>query len=117
MFVLVEISVAKNEVIITLDTTEKLLAAKRRLSIPKKNIESISTETVKPTWIAPKIGTHIPKGFMAGTFWLRGGKSFYYARDFSKCMTLKLRNHDYSRVVVQTEDKVETAKKLREALR
>ena len=113
---MVGISVVGDEVIITLDTKEKLLAAKRRLAIPKSNIESISTETIRPAWIAPKIGTHIPKGFMAGTFWLGKGKSFYYARDFTKCVTLKLKNHEYSRVVVQTEDKLETARKLREEL-
>ncbi len=114
---MVGITVSKNEVVITLDTKEKLLAAKSKLSIPKKNIDSVSTDTVRPAWIAPKIGTHIPKGFMAGTFWLGKGKSFYYVRDFSKCVTLKLKDHEYSSVVVQADDKFETANRIREALK
>jgi hypothetical protein len=31
---------------------------------------------------------------MAGTFWLRTGKTFYFVKNFSKCITLHLKDHD-----------------------
>ena len=113
---MVDISVAKDSIVIKLDTKEKFLAFKRMIVIPKKNIASVSTEIVKSPWLAPKVGTHVPKKFMAGTFWIGKGKSFYYVRDFSKCITIRLVGHDYSNVIVETEDKIETAKRLEKAL-
>ncbi|MEW6604121.1 MAG: hypothetical protein AB1351_05470, partial [Thermoproteota archaeon] len=85
---MVKIEVGKDDVIITLDAKEKLLAIRRKITIPKKSITSISTERAKPSWLSFKMGTHVPRGFMAGTFWTRKGKAFYYVKDFSKCITL-----------------------------
>lgn len=114
---MVDISIGRNDIIITLDRREKFLALKRKISIPKENIVSVSTEVVKPAWIAPKIGTHVPKGFMAGTFWRGKGKSFYYVRDFAKCITIHLKGHEYSKVILETDDKVEAAERIRAILK
>jgi hypothetical protein len=62
------------------------------------------------------MGTHVPRGFMAGTFWTRKGKAFYYVRDFSKCITLHLKNHEYSKVVIEVDDKEAVTKELKNAL-
>ncbi len=110
---MVNVTTGKGEVVITLDTREKLLALKHKVSIPIKNIVSVSTERAKPSWLSIKMGTHIPKGLMAGTFWTRRGKTFYYVRDFSKCITLHLKDHEYSKVVVEVDDKEAVAKELR----
>jgi hypothetical protein len=56
-------------------------------------------------------------GLMAGTFWTRNGKTFYYVRDFSKCVTLHLRDHEYSKVVVEVDDKEAIAQRLKEILK
>ena len=112
---MVRMSVGK-QVVITLDTKEKLMAIKRTISIPKENIVSVSTEKVKPLWFSIKMGTHVPKGFMAGTFWTRKSKAFYYVRDFTKCVTLHLKDHEYSKVVIEVDDKEAVAKELRKAL-
>ena len=114
---MVDITIEKKEVVITLDTREQFFAPKRRISVPLANIVSVSTERTKPSWLSIKIGTHVSKGFMAGTFWTRTGKAFYYVRDFSECITLRLKNHVYSKVVVEVDDKEATAKKLREAIK
>ena len=50
---------------------------------------------------------------MAGTFWTTKGKAFYYVRDFSKCVTLHLKGHEYSKVVIEVDDKQATAERLR----
>lgn len=112
---MVKIAVGR-QVVITLDTKEKLMALKRTISIPKENIVSVSTERAKPSWLSIKMGTHVPRGFMAGTFWTRKGKAFYYVRDFSKCVTLNLQNHEYSKVVIEVDDKEAVARELKQAL-
>jgi hypothetical protein len=114
---MVNIAIGKNEIIITLDTREQFFALKRRISIPLTNIASVSTERAKPSWLSIKVGTHVPKGFMAGTFWTRRGKTFYYVRDFFRCITLHLKNHVYAKVVVEVDDKEAIAKKLREVIK
>jgi hypothetical protein len=112
---MVRIAVGK-QVVITLDTKEKLMALKRTISIPKENIVSVSTERAKPSWLSIKMRTHIPRGFMAGTFWTRKGKAFYYVRDFAKCVTLNLQDHEYSKVVIEVDDKEAVARELKQAL-
>jgi hypothetical protein len=62
------------------------------------------------------MGTHVPREFMAWTFWTRKGKTFYYVRDFSKCITLHLGNHEYSKVAVEVDDKEAVANELKKAL-
>ena len=102
---MVKVSIGKDKVTFSLDAKGQFLALKNKISIPLDNITDVSTEIVKPRWLPIKTGTHIPKGFMAGTFWERRGKAFYYVKDFSKCVSLKLRNHDYYKAVFEVEDK------------
>ncbi len=92
---MVKIGAGKDDVVITLDAKEKLLAVKLKVAIPKESIASISTKKAKPSWLSFKMGTYVTKGLMAGTFWTRKGKAFYYVRDFSKCITLYLKDHEY----------------------
>jgi hypothetical protein len=44
-----KIGVGKDDVAITLETKEKLLATRRRVPIPKESIVSVSTEKAKPS--------------------------------------------------------------------
>jgi hypothetical protein len=116
---MVSITVGKDAVTIRLQGAKKLLAIKSKIVIPLEKITKVSTEKVKPLWFPEmRIGAHFPGVFMAGTFWLRkGGKTFYYARDFSNCITLSLRNHEYSKVIVQVEkDKEQVADRIRAAV-
>lgn len=89
---------------------------KRKIAIRKESIVSVSTENVRPSWFSFKVGTHVPRGFMAGTFWTAKGKVFYYVRDLKKSVTLHLKDHEYSRVVIQVDDKETVAKDLENAL-
>jgi hypothetical protein len=110
------VSIEKDEVSFSLDAKEQFLALKNKVSIPLDNIANMSTEIVKPKWLSIKMGTHIPKGFMAGTFWGRKGKAFFYAKDFSKCISLKLQNNDYYKAVFEVEDKLAIADEIRKAI-
>jgi len=113
---MVKIKLGKEYVTFELEGAQKFLALKSLVQIPLKNIDIISTETVKPLWLAGRLGTHMPPIFWAGTFWTREGKTFYYVRDRSKCITLKLRDHEYSKVVMEVDDKENVANNLRKLL-
>lgn len=111
---MVKVSIEGGQIVITLGSSkEKILALRSKITIPAGNVVSVSTQKVKPSWLSIKMGTHVPRGFMAGTFWERKGKAFYYVRDFSKCVTLNLRDHEYSKVVVEVGDKEAVAEELR----
>ena len=53
---------------------------------------------------------------MAGTFWERKGKVFYYVKDFSKYISLKLQNNDYYKVVFEVEDKQYVADEIKKVI-
>lgn len=117
---MVNISVGKNAVTIKLEGAQKLLAIKSKIIIPLENMKKVSTEQVKPLWFPEmRLGAHFPGVFMAGTFWLRkGGKIFYYVKDFSNCITFTLKNHDYAKVIVEVDcDKDELASRIQDAIR
>jgi hypothetical protein len=115
---MVSIIVGKDAVTIRLQGAKKFLAIKSKIVIPLQNITKVSTEKVKPLWFPEmRLGAHFPGVFMAGTFWLRkGGKTFYYVSDFSNCITLSLKNHEYSKVIVQVRGKEEIADRIRAAV-
>jgi hypothetical protein len=112
---MVNISVGKDNVTLKLEGAKKFFALKSRIVIPLDNIAKVSTEKVKPIWLPRmRIGTHVPGAFMAGTFWLKSGKIFFFVNDRSKCITLHLKNHEYSRVIVQVDENKEAlASKIR----
>lgn len=70
---MVRVKLERDYATFKLEGAEKFLALKGSLRISLKNIDSVSTETVKPLWLAVKIGTHMPPIFWAGTFWTREG--------------------------------------------
>lgn len=114
---MVEVEVGEEYVTFKLEGVQKFLALKSRVRIPLKNIDSISTQTVKPLWLAVTIGSRMPPIFWAGTFWTREGKTFYYVMNRSKCITLSLRNHEYSKVVMEVDDKQSIANNLRQLIK
>ena len=114
---MVKVSVGDDAITLSLEGTRKFLALKGNITIPLENIVKISTEQVKPLWLPRmRLGAHVPGVFMAGTFWVKQGKTFYFVRDFSRCITLHLRSHEYSRVIIQVDDKESVAQKLRNAM-
>lgn len=73
---IVRVKLERDYATFKLEGAEKFLALKSSLRIPVKNVDSISTETVKPLWLAVKIGTNMPPIFWAGTFRLEKERHF-----------------------------------------
>ena len=102
---------------INLDGIQKILSLKGQIRIPWKSISKISD--VKPKWLifTPKAGTNLPAVLMAGTFYRRKGKSFYYVRHLDKCITFSLKNHQFVEIVVEVREKEKQLTKLNDLLK
>ena len=83
---------------------ENLLGMTDGFALPLENIESVSTAKVSCKY--PRMGSY-------GT---RGGMVFYYMEDGDKVVTLNLRGHRYSKVMVEVGDKEAAAETIRKSL-
>ena len=104
-------------VMIQLDGIQKILSLKGEIKIPWKSISKISGD--KPKWLifTPKAGTNLPAVLMAGTFYRRNGKSFYYVRHLDKCITFSIKNHQFVEIVVEVRDKDKQLARLHDFLK
>ena len=93
----------------------KLASLRRKVTVPLQAITSVSTESAKiKGW--KLAGTDFSPHF-AGVFYdFHNGRIFYALSNADKCVTLKLHGFKYSEVVVQVEDKEQTAGMIRQAL-
>jgi len=80
---------------------ENLLGMTDGFVLPVENIESVSTAKVSCKY--PRMGSYGP----------RDGMVFYYMRDGDKVVTLSLRGHRYSKVMVEVGDKESVAEAMR----
>jgi len=72
--------------------------------LPVENIESVSTA---------KVSCKYPR---MGSFGTQSGMVFYYMEDGDKVVTLSLRGHRYSKVMVEVDDKEAAADAIRKSL-
>ncbi|MDH3277259.1 MAG: PH domain-containing protein [Nitrosopumilus sp.] len=114
---MVKISITKTAIIINFESFKKFLALKNNLRIPLSCVKSVSTLPVKWLIFTPKAGTNFPGLIMAGTFFRKEGITFYYVKDLKKCITLSLKDHRYSKVVIQVKQKDDLALKIRRAVK
>lgn len=100
-------------VVIQLEGIKKILSLKGEIKIPWSSIKKISG--IKPKWLifTPRMGTNFPAVIMAGTFFRRNGKSFYYVQHLDNCVTFYLKNHQFLEIVVEVKDKQNELERLR----
>lgn len=114
---MVKVSISHGQVVVKLEGAKKFLALKGTIKIPLKSIKSVSLRPPKWISLGVRAGTYFPGVMMAGTFWTRQGKQFYYVRDPKKCVTLILHDHEYSKVVFQIDNHEKVASQISKALR
>ena len=100
-------------IVIQLEGVKKILSLKGEIKIPWKVIKKISNK--KPKWLifTPKMGTNLPAVLMAGTFFRRNGKSFYFVRNLDSCITFTLEDHQFVEIVIEVKDNEKELEKLR----
>jgi hypothetical protein len=83
---------------------EELLGMADGFVLPVEKVESVSTA---------KVSCRYPR---MGSFGTQGGLVFYFMEDGDKVITLNLKDHRYSRVMVEVDDKEALAEAIRELL-
>ncbi len=94
----------------------KFASLKRRMEIPLSSIRSVSTEKVKDIKGTRIGGTAIPPHFAGHFYDFTNGRIFYALSDREKCVTIETDGFTYQKVVVQVEDKEQTAGMIRQAI-
>lgn len=96
-------------------TISKFAALKSRLAIPLSCVKDVSTDRAQVKGLK-MAGTALPPHY-AGIFYdFKEGKIFYALGNRDRCVTIRLQGFNYSEVVVQVEDKDQTAAMIRRAL-
>ncbi len=99
-----DVEVSGDVVRIRFKEHEDLLGMTDGFVLPVENIESVSTA---------KVSCKYPR---MGSFGTQSGMVFYYMEDGDKVVTLNLRDHPYSKVMVEVEDKETVAEAIRKSL-
>jgi hypothetical protein len=94
----------------------KLASLRRRVVIPLKTIERVSTPNVTAIEGLKIAGTDFHPHYGGIFYDSKKGKIFYALSNRDKCITLTLEGSGYSKVIVEVSDKEETAKMIRTAL-
>jgi hypothetical protein len=99
-----DVEVAAGGVRVRFKEHEDLLGMADGFVLPVENIESVSTAKVSCKY--PRMGSY-------GT---EGGMVFYYMMNGDKVITLNLKDHRYSKVMVEVDDKDALAEAIKELL-
>jgi len=99
-----DVEVAGDVVRIRFKEHEGLLGMADGFVLPLESIESVSTA---------KVSCKYPR---MGSFGTQGGMVFYYMEDGDKVLTLNLKDHRYSKVMVEVDDKESLAEAIRKLL-
>jgi hypothetical protein len=113
-----KIEIENDNLVFILTGIDKVLALRNKLTIPLKNVKSVST--AKADWNHFKMlrvaGTRIPEIITDVVYLSKEGLLFYEIRDPDKCNTVELENERYKKVVFEVSDKESTAKMNQQAL-
>jgi hypothetical protein len=86
---------------------DRIWALKSQLTIPIEHVvgaESASEEA-RRWWHGLRMpGTKIPGVITAGTFYKDGGRVFWDVHDADRAVAIKLRDDDYTKLVVEVDD-------------
>jgi hypothetical protein len=105
---MVDITSDGNDLLFTLRGIHKILAFKNELRIPRQHIVRVYTD--------PKVaedfkgiramGTHIPYGLKAGTFYQQEGSAtvFMDISDKDKAIIVELKDEEYKQLIIEVDD-------------
>jgi len=114
------ISVEGDRLHIRMSGWQSFFALRRAIDVPLHCIVSVdagSLTSKMPDGIRLP-GTYVPKLITAGSYWWKEkGWSFWSVRRVEKAIDLRLRDHHFSRIVVEVDDPHATARMIDEAIR
>ncbi|RZS89512.1 hypothetical protein EV189_1279 [Motilibacter rhizosphaerae] len=107
-----------DELVVTLQGADRLLALKRRIAVPLRCVRGATADpgmAREPKgWRGP--GAHVPGVVVAGTFHPDGEKVFWDVRDTTRAVVVELQDHEYARLVVEVDDPAAVVRSVEQAL-
>ena len=100
---MVNIDIVGDTVTFRVAGLHKLWALKSRVVVAARNIVAVEgAEAIPPGWAGWRLpGTSMPGVITAGTFWKRGGRTFWDVVQPANAIVVTLSGHWYSRLVVE----------------
>ncbi len=93
----------------------KFASMKSMVRIPFSSIDEVRVNLDDSIAIWPGVrlpGTHLPGVIVAGTFLTKHGKHFYLRSRGNESIIIELRNHNFSRVVVDVSDPIDAVSQI-----
>jgi len=111
--------IEKENLVFMLTGVDKVLALKSKLIVPFEHVKSVSTEPADWNYfkMLKLAGARLPGVVVDGRFISKEGLLFYEMHDPNKCITVELSNETYKKVVFEVENKEETAKMIKQAIK
>ena len=107
---MVSIIKSDKDFIFEIEGMHKLWALKSEIRIPFDHIEKVyQDETqIKDFNFAKIIGTNIPYGLHAGTFYQNGGKIFMDVLNKKNALIIDLKDENYKQMIIEVENPIES---------
>jgi len=117
---MVDVSVAGDTVIFEVEGLHKLWSLRSRLQIPVGHIldAEVNVDQVGRWWHGFKlIGNDVPGVFAAGAFVYHGELVFWDVRHPERTIIVSLDHERYRKLIIEVDDPVATAERLRATIR
>jgi hypothetical protein len=105
----------KGQLVLSIRGMNKLFSVMNSIRIDFEDITEVSVNLDDKIAIWPGLrmpGTHFPGVIVAGTYLTKGGKHFYLRKRGKESIILELKNHKYSRVVVDVDDPIDAVSQI-----
>jgi hypothetical protein len=104
---MIDLRIDSRAVVIELRGWSALWSFRRRIVIPLETIREVEPADRSLTRAGWKMlraaGTFVPGVIIAGTYFGRDGRSFWYVRDFRRAVRIECEGGPYRRVVVEVD--------------
>ncbi len=106
------------DLVLHVEGLDALWALKRCLTVPLAHVVGVerATDEARKVWSGFRIGTNLPGVIKAGTFFGRGGMTFWCVHDARHAIAVELRDERYARLVIEVADPDATIRRVLAAL-
>ena len=99
-----KLSIKNAALVVELNRKESVLAIKRNIVVPLKNIRKVHRKVPKTVWKELRMpGTFFPEIIKAGTYYTPRGKEFWYLKRNDMPLVVEIKGHNYKRLVLGTQ--------------
>ena len=117
---MVDVTIDNASVLFEIKGLHQVWAMRKEIQIPFRNIRAMRPDPNPPMgwWGAglKLLGTDIPNRIRAGTFFEKGGLTFWDVQNPEKALVVELRNEKWKRLVIEVESPTGAIKLINDAI-